>query len=60
MTKMKTSLFITETASRDDVLDELLTERDEVAAQRKALGEAVRVLQDAAKASFTLCFLLLS
>ena len=42
------------------MLDELLTERDEVAAQRKALGEAVRVLQDAAKASFTLSFLLFS
>jgi hypothetical protein len=34
---------------RDDVLDELLTEREEVAAQRKALSGAVKTLQEAAK-----------
>lgn len=34
---------------RDDVLDELLAEREEVMAQRKACSEAVRALQEAVK-----------
>jgi hypothetical protein len=37
------------TRCRDDVLDDLLQEREEVAAQRKAGLEAVQALQEAAK-----------
>jgi hypothetical protein len=39
-------------AARDDVLDDLLTEREEVAAQRKALSIAVQTLQEAAKVQY--------
>ena len=48
-TKRGMQQFLIQQLYRDDVLDDLLTEREEVVVQRKVLGEAVRTLKEAAK-----------